>query len=322
MDDEAKNSPGGIDTYAQFEASMRRRGRWVLALNSLLAVLAGGFFVWMWMSQPRTKESRVVQQSIIALEKFAIPLPGDRQVELVGFASDGANQEPWWKPDGTVQAIPPDYPAGSVMTGSAPQVNYKFLIRVRGTDQYQSLAIAFPGSAGWSSSVKNDEAGNAYVASGGVFSVAAEKKSTTISVGVAAGTPTTRTLDSSGRRLPDNAGGTPEDITVTQVIPDRSGAKTELQFTIPTAWRNPRVEIFAIDTAGQRHHSDFSGARSSDDPKISLHTREFPVLPTQIDRFEYQLWVYRNWAMFDNVSLEPGRVTNVGLKADGVTPGE
>ena len=62
-----------------------------------------------------------------------------------------------------------------------------------------------------------------------------------------------------------------------------------------------------------------SAERFGDRPCLTLKGRtvDYTLLATQIERFEYQLWIYRNWAVFENVSLVPARKTNVGLKVEG-----
>jgi hypothetical protein len=88
----------------------------------------------------------------------------------------------------------------------------------------------------------------------------------------------------------------------------------------PVEWRNPHLIIAAIDATGTRYDPISRGTRLDEKSRSSRFelSLEFQLLPTQIERFEYQFRIYRHWVTFENISLEPGHRTTVRRKVTSV----
>lgn len=78
-----------------------------------------------------------------------------------------------------------------------------------------------------------------------------------------------------------------------------------------------QFEVVAITGDGQRRK--YYGRTAWDGPNGTESAEVFDVSLKQVNQFEYRLRPYRHWAIFENVSLTPGKKTNVKVSVETVT---
>jgi hypothetical protein len=240
----------------------------------------------------------------------------------------------WWKPDGRALSPSPilDQIGLSLVTGHEMR---RALIHVDGVEDYTAVTA---GMTGHRSSQKLPT-GQSRVTYAGGLAVPPGTTETTVRVGVASEPLSPiRILDAQGQRIPAAADALPdhirEDIVVTEVKQaidnpqSLSGGavpsvQTELSYEIPMSWRQMDLRMVVIDKMGIKHYevgSSYSIAENEKHQEMKCCSYFFPLLPTQIDRFEYQFRLYRHWVTFENVSLQPDRQTNVKITIDPDNP--
>lgn len=257
-------------------------------------------------------------------DRFVAKLPGDIEVELIGVATHPSNGQDWWTPDGRVipaeeivgrLSVTPESPGEfSVMKGSPKQSQCReFLIHIRGLP---------PGNA-----VTTDY-GNVNAAAGGEYHKGLwigyhgagpfSGDTTAIRVGLTTEDygPTVA-INANGRKVPSEV-ALDEELKelYERVVPlgvRRNEGETILLLEKTDAYnqlnRECVWELHAIDLEGEKHRSA-TESTPVEGPRELL----FRMPIEKIQRFEYRMKAFRHWVTFDNVSLQRGKRTDVGIK--------
>lgn len=252
-------------------------------------------------------------------------LPHGVRVEFVGLTRMDEEDKTWWTPDGAELTPIPKLPVGhgkfSISQNGKPVDVRRFLIHVHGVDDFKSIAV----SASGTNVVEQDSLGQQFVSFSGALGVT----DNTLRVGVATEPISPkRILDAQGIRQPvapdapyDSVA---EDIVVTSVEPffpikSESTEHTQLHYEMPMVWKQVDLRIVAVDKSGTEHHSATIGSRMPE-PNASTgkHSVTFPLPPDQVDRFEYQFRLYRNWAIFKNIAHKAGERTQFAVSTDQI----
>lgn len=267
------------------------------------------------------RRSVVEEAPVIAVAE----LPHGVKVEFVGLTRMDEEGKAWWTPDGVDLTPIPKLPVGhgkfSISQNGKPVDVRRFLIHVHGVDDVKSIAV----SASRTNVAEQDPAGRPLVSFSGVLGPA----DNTLRIGVATEPISPkRILDSKGIRQPV-ASDAPhdsvaEDIVVTSVEPfspikSESTVHTKLHYEMPVAWKQIDLRIVAVDKSGTEHHSATISSRMPE-PNASTwkHSVTFPLPPDQVDRFEYQFRLYRNWAIFKNIAHNAGERTQFAVSTDQI----
>ena len=262
-------------------------------------------------------------------------LPDGISVEFTALAAMEDNPKQWWTPNGAKLSAAPAYQlGGTVRMGDAPLRRALFQVRGIGDD-----ATAVTANMSGERRIEQLATGDKVVLFSGGLQIQPGKQTASLRVGVATDSLSpVRILEANGQRrpTPENAAfdSVAEDIVVKSVNALSGGnkevdgklvpvAETELTFETPTAWRQPHLEIVAIDKEGNPHrNSGGGGAYPTDANATSTGMTEgivmFPLPPEQIEGFEYQFRIYRHWATFENVSIDAGKSTVVKVVVDSV----
>ncbi len=262
-------------------------------------------------------------------------LPEGIRVEFLGLAAMEDNPKQWWTPNGAKLSAAPAYQlGGTVRVVDAPLRRALFQVHGLGDD-----ATAVSANMSGERRIEQLASGEKVVVFSGGLQIQPGKQTASLRVGVATDPLSpVRILEANGQRRPTVANApvdrVAEDIVVKAVKPLSGGnkevdgklvpvAQTELDFETPTAWRQPDLEIVAIDKEGNSHReSGGGGGYSTDANAASTGMTEgivmFPLPPEQIDRFEYQFRIYRHWAAFENVAMDAGKITEVTITTDSL----
>lgn len=285
----------------RFEYRLQPRKHWVTFENVSL--------------QPgRTSEVKVSTEPPPRPGAFVAKLPGDIAVELVGVGFHPSKDKPWWKPDGRPLEPRPMLEGGfSVMSGSPQQAQCReFLIHIRGLPREHAVTTDYgPVSAATGSSYSN----GLWVGEHG----AGPFKSDTTSVRVGLTTepygPTVE-IDITGTRQPAEL---PADLQpfYDRIVPlrvEEVDGQTELILDGKASnnlFKEAAWELHAVDVDGEKHRRSSESVTRSGERHFT-----FKLPRNRIARFEYRLRPYRHWATFENVSLEPGRTTEVKVSTE------
>lgn len=289
-------------------AAARSTDRWPAALVSLAGVGVALAISMSWSLAAKDEPAK--QQPPGAVAK----LPGDIAVELIGVSSHPSKDKPWWKPDGRPLEPRPELEGGfSVMSGSPQQAQCReFLIHIRGLPREHAVTTDYgPVSVATGSTYSNGlwigEHGAGPFKSG----------TTTVRVGLTTEPygPTVE-IDITGTRQPAEL---PADLRpfYDRVVPlrvEEVDGQTELILdgkASSNLFKEAAWELHAVDVDGEKHR------RSSESvPRSGERHFTFKLPRNRIARFEYRVRPYRHWATFENVSLEPGKKTDVKVSVE------
>jgi hypothetical protein len=250
--------------------------------------------------------------------RHAAKLPGGIEIELVGVGFHPSQTREWWKADGSpLDRRPYEKSGATVHPGSPEQANCReFAFEMRGLPQEHSIKTDYGVSSATGSSFSNGLWTGEHAA--GPF------KTKTISIRIGLTTDPfgpTQTIDTKGRKqkpveMPAELKPFDERIAPLQV--KESDGKAELLLDGPQIQALNKLanwEIHAIDVDGQKQRSTSQFVPVSGE----LHFG-FPLPLNRIARFEYRLRLYRHWVTFENVSLQPGQMTDVKISTISDAP--
>lgn len=262
-------------------------------------------------------------------------LPDGIRVEFIGLAAMEDNPKQWWTPNGAKLSATPQFElVGTVRMADAPLRRALFQVHGLGDD-----ATVITANMSGGRRIEQLASGEKVVVFSGGLQTQPGKQTARLRVGVATDQLSPlRILEANGKRRPAPAYApvdpVAEDIVVKDVKPLSGGrkevdgklvpvAETELTFETPTAWRQPNLQIVAIDKDGNPHQqsgggggypTDANGAMTGMTEGIAM----FPVPPDQIDRFEYRFRICRHQLTFENVAFDAGNITAVKVVIDSV----
>jgi len=262
-------------------------------------------------------------------------LPEGIRVEFLGLAAMEDNPKQWWTPNGAKLSAAPAYQlGGTVRVVDAPLRRALFQVHGLGDD-----ATAVSANMSGERRIEQLASGEKVVVFSGGLQIQPGKQTASLRVGVATDPLSrVRILEVNGQRrlTPENASVDPvaEDIVVKSVKQLSGGKKvvdgrfvpfneTELTFETPTAWRQPDLQIVAMDKEGNPHRKSGGGGRYSTDanaatPGMTEGIVMFPLPLEQIERLEYQFRCFRHWATFENVAIGAGQNIVVKVVVDSV----
>ncbi|MDB5336402.1 MAG: TonB domain/peptidase domain protein [Planctomycetaceae bacterium] len=269
-----------------------------------------------------------------ASKRYIAELPDGAKVEFLGIAPLKEGPQKWWLPDGRPLA---DVPQAELPT--LPKGEYRFgprhvVIQVTGVGDNTAVSVNVDGST------KSGKlpSGQPFVAYPGALWYLPRQSTPIFEVRVATEPRSpVRLLDARGKKLPRPAGAAPdhiaEDIDVVRVEQsklisakyrfiaeqarpltseekreqDERGIQTVITFLPLVHSFQIDIDMKLIDIDGKSHEVR-SRSGFAERPEESFG---FDVPLDRVSRFEYRMRPYRHLVTFKNVSLEPGRFTNV-----------
>jgi beta-lactamase regulating signal transducer with metallopeptidase domain/Leucine-rich repeat (LRR) protein len=318
------------------DSHVRFRNRWPVVVLCLTCVMLASL-VFRIALQPAAEGPTPRPDSYIA------KLPDGVSVEFVGLAANEPNPTQWWRPDGAPMEPPEPIPPalGTYRVTNAQGVAAELrsaVLQVRGVKaDYQAVTA----NMGGTKQIQHLPSGEPFIVYSGTLERPPSKTGAVVRIGVATEPISpVRILEANGKRRPRPASAQvdhiAEDITVTKILQLGGGKRLvdgkyvaipqlELEYQIPTAWRQPDLRIVAIDKTGKSHDTSGSGGGF---PTNATHLSPgsvtawvyFPLSLEQIDRFEYQFRLYRHWVTFENVAYDAGDMTNLVVSTDSLPP--
>jgi beta-lactamase regulating signal transducer with metallopeptidase domain len=233
--------------------------------------------------------------------KYFVTLLNGITVELVGVCDWPEEGKRCWRPDGS--QLPMDIYASK--WNLEPGVGqYGFIYKVTGPDDIQfSCRITGAGSTEGSCKVVDAQGNQIKNLTASISDMEEGRLSTTIRVGVAAG-PWETIANHDGKRMKSGRQG---GVLWSQAFQSYSGT----HLVASREWRKDQVErVVAVDKDGKIYTTSHGSVASG---KIDQLTASFRNLRLeQIEEFQYQVRPY-HWVVFKDVSLRPGRKTDVQL---------
>lgn len=289
---------------------------------------------------------------------FMAEFPNDVRVEFIGLsrgAGDVKAADKWWRPDGSPLEQAPTHRgvSGVLKDGEVESENpfVRTVIHVHGIGD--TSAVTSTAAVQIAESLQ-DNSGGQFVTQYGYTEAPRWKQ--TFEVGVAAEALSPRRwLDRNGKSIESKTepGKVPpkdliaEDIIIEKVGPESWGkgvkskggmtdpvgpgdqkmgnlsGTTQVTIRFPQSWRKVDLRLFAIDQAGNSHAADFTIALDPNDDNADYIrlAKVIPVDYSEVDHLEYQVRVYRHWAIFENVSLWKGTNSEVVVKTETIPIG-
>lgn len=264
-------------------------GFWGIATLALVAV------VLLPMARAQNREARP--------ESFVAHLPGGATVELLGICNWPEGGRQCWRADGA--DLVKELYATKQNTPATPE-RYGFMMKITGPQGLNFSWRDIDGATRWEGSCEvEDSQGNTLnECTAAISDMEADRRSTSIRVGVAAGAWDSISSHD-GRRM--NSGNT--GVLWSQAFENADGT----QVVASTQWRKDRAErIVAVDLEGTVH-SGWCGSVASGN--VDQFTARFPDLKfSRIKEFQFQVRPYE-WVEFRGVSLRPGTRTKVQVIA-------
>jgi|GEM_PF-6246471 len=287
------------------DSKVRFIERWPVALFSLLG--CGLAIVWSFSMTVDAKDPKGSGEILVA------KLPGKIQVELVGIGFHPSQGRQWWRPDGTKLDKRPelelstDSGSKSVLPNS-PEQQYcrEFLFQIHGLPGDHSVVTDYGPSA--------SAAGAIYDKSIWVGDHAAgpfKRPTTSVRIGLTTEPygPTLK-IDSDGRIQNENP-IRPDLAPYYKAVQPLSVQEAEGRVVLHVRpkpyeglFKQAAFELHAIDLDGQEYRIAGEQVPADGDRQLS-----FKLSRQQLSHFEFRLRPYRQWVTFENISLEPGKIT-------------
>jgi len=258
---------------------------------------------------------------------WEVCLPNGAIVELIGLAESPSGGKDWWAPDGLPLAERPyDRPASDAFGGqtweSRKAVEVAFRTRVPNPEQGSATMYSVSPNSGSGSVVPLDRRGeDLYSLTAEAVLVPKDQETVTVRVGAAAGewkTAVRGTLDS---------GGTMQNITrdegygfFQQIFPPNAPPDSVISVLMDLSWDHFNWQFIAVDASGKVHR--LNGGNLTvvrEEGKPPRRRVDFTVSPSD----KIGLWLRNaelrldirpfHYAEFQNVSLQPGKKTDVRI---------
>jgi len=249
-------------------------------------------------------------------------LPGNIEVELIGVDFYPSNGKAWWRPDGSEQTHQPDISdAGSFTIGSDAKAREncrEFVLQIRGLPKDHSIRTAYgDGVSAATGSIFKD---GVWMGHHGAGPFRNSTTSIKLSIATEPYGPV-MTIDSNGKKstsiaIPENLGALYDRIAPVRVNDESGEIQLELDnLAYGELYRLAAWELHAIDNDGVQHrqYTEFV----PDMPDFPRELR-FSLPKAEFSHFEYRLRPYRHFVTFENVSLEPGKQTDVKLSIEAI----
>ncbi|MEX2120157.1 MAG: M56 family metallopeptidase [Pirellulales bacterium] len=262
-------------------------------------------------------------------QRYAAMLPNGAKVELLGVTYHKGKRNDWWRADGSRLAGVPLDPnrrqvAFTEINADARQNECReFAVRITGLPKRDEL---FGYQFGYEPYV--DAVHRAVIYEPTEFRAAElppisthHVKTVTLRVGMDELPEHVRSFGLDGKKLgedPAEPALRQADELVQPVRTEEIKGQTQLLLKEVRRGTGPFVHEtapVAIDKDGQRHDPIQAGGR----PGFAAYL--YPVARDRVVRFEYGLRLYRHWVTFENVSLDPGRMTDVKVSVESLPDG-
>lgn len=243
--------------------------------------------------------------------KFAVTLPDNITVELVGVSHNPSRGMPWWKPDGSpLTEIPYDKIHGKVFAhnGEKPR---EVAVRVGNLPADASTAWNTPyGSAGGYVPPQDKDGRQITDLRAIALLAPRDRDRITFRVGVATGP--WKTLEQFSGTGSGSRSSTAGEFAYSE--PYEKDNATAITIS-DSAGDEVAYRIVAVDHQGQVHLAARCNGASAGN--LRQTTAEFQGLPLDsIREFQFQTRPYE-WVTFRNVSVEPGKRTKVEVHSSG-----
>ena len=243
-------------------------------------------------------------------------LPNGLKVTLVGVGFHPSEQREWWQADGSPLANRPyEKLAGWVLKGDPKQADCReFALEIRGLPKEHAVTTRFGrGKAGVTISDFRNGVKTIHLAHGPL----SDEATTSVNVSLIS--------EPLGPAQGINADGTklanvdvPPDVKalydrIQPLRVESSEGQLELSFKpLGDFLEKADWRLVAIDSDGQEIQPSSSGAFERES------TFGFKLTRERLAHFEYRLRPYRHWVTFENVSLQPGKQTDVKVKVESL----
>ncbi len=268
------------------------------------------------VEQPVKAEKEIVSGTVpaaapqVADSRFTVTLPDNVTVELLAVSYFPQEGKPWWKPDGSPL---PEVPFGKIVIPRREYTyNRVFVYRVSGPSGagFRSEIAGATRSGGVSVLDRNGQESREFQAD--LCYMLEGMRITDVSRRVSLNawkTFATYQADETAAQEKEEGGK-----KVTFQPPVEKGKETIL--VVFENFSHQNIRVLAIDKAGQEHTATHSGGPSHGATGFTAGNYIFPVPLKDIKEFQFQTQPY-HLVTFKNVSLEPGKRTEVKMIVEG-----
>ncbi|MBC7822233.1 MAG: hypothetical protein IAG10_35560 [Planctomycetaceae bacterium] len=245
-------------------------------------------------------------------KRNVVELPGGVRLELCGVLNGNVTTPAAWRPDGTKIDVPKAWPELRRTRNEDP--THGFVFRANGLAKGQSLIWSKPGR--WTTPVFGETVPE-YL---GISTRVPDEERLNIRVGITDVWGPWQRVEPNGEikervKVPDGHRSAYDRVKSTRVFGSDTGElKTGfvLEGIVETD-DQAEYEVVAVGPQGTRHKG--RGVGIWKDSQIPY----FEESIQQIDHFEFRLQPHRHWVTFENVSLQPGKTTDVKVKVESNT---
>lgn len=239
--------------------------------------------------------------------------------EAAAKTGDAKRDRQWWRPDGTPLRKVPDAPTGkkvSLRTTSGGDQMREFLVRIHGLEHPYTIWSAMDA---FSYQEKLEAKGTVLLRMTGRFRAHGRNANVTIGLAHDAWGPIQQIgIDAkpmNSVNVSDVYKAWYDEFRPLRV--ENAGQVTRFWHSMSPKVHNETMDFLveAIDTAGKSHPSVNSGGSSTS------RYAQFPIPLSRVAHIQYKFRPFRSVITFRNVSLEPGRITDVGLRIQTLAQG-
>lgn len=280
-----------------------------------LGVLFMGLAVTVWIVTTANADEDIALDENAGSKTFVAQVVDETSVELLAVLSHSGDDKTPWKPNGHAFDVAPELPAWHDTANRFKEGSRNLFFRWKGLDRSVGLAYRLPGGRLF---LSPDESGIARI----VAEPADEGNVVTVSVGITDATWGPWQKVGKDGKVIELANIPPAcrnayDTIKPDHIEDRVNSCLFCWTGLKGVDSSAQFDLVAVTTDGQRQK--YSGRSAWDGPGGTESAEVFNIPLTKIDHFEYQLRPYRHWVTFENVSLTPGKKTDVKISVETVT---
>jgi hypothetical protein len=245
---------------------------------------------------------------------FKASLPDGVTVELVGVCEYPSEGKQWWRPDGSsIVKAPCETSGGQVFPGQGEQ-GREFVVNVGPKDNQDTSFVWQTVPAGSSCGLSPYREGQ-YRKDLKAFAVSLPVENDTVILRVGLAHGAWKTLHSKGPKGTESIGRELFGMTFSEAV--QSLGKVFVTVSDDIEGQIDR-RIIAIDNTGDLHTA--APCDTENAGKVHQTTATFENLLLQdIKEFQFQTRPYE-WVTFKNVSLKPGKKTDVQIESEGGSP--
>jgi len=256
----------------------------------------------------------VVSSYQIRDSRFSAVLSDNTVVELIAITEDSGNPVKWWKPNGEIFDDAPFIIDDSETTIDDELKQYRFFFRAK-TDQSSRSFYSWDLPEGKIYRIQQpcfDKDGriflDVWVMTCGLDD---DKETSQLGMGVAVGEWITKATYNPKTRA---TSGPDKGVKFRKPHMRKGKLKIDVSYNI-SDFQKTAEQIVAVDRTGKMHYPNYEKITIEDEgwQKASLCFRDLSL--TQVKEFQLKTCPY-TWVTFENISLRPGRITDVQIKIE------